>query len=135
MIGAIHAHSQNCNISLLQIGGTATASSYNGNVVVSFTKVAKDAELDFESYNGSIDLQLPAGTSATTGVSTGQGFYGTEFVMEPLEKMPSAFTKRIIQTNGHSSYQLNTINGGGIPIRIETEKGEVVLRKSLDAKK
>ncbi|MEP3481493.1 MAG: protein kinase [Fuerstiella sp.] len=129
VVGEIHAESQNCDIRLLQIGGTAMASSYNGDMMIRFTKLADDADLDFESYNGSIDLQLPADVRATIGLTTGLGSYGTAFEMVPLRKMPDEIAQRVQQSD-RAAYQVSTVNGGGIPIRIETEKGDVVLRKS-----
>ncbi|MEL7497770.1 MAG: protein kinase [Planctomycetota bacterium] len=130
--GTIDTHSQNCDIKLLNISGTATAYSYNGNLTVQFEDVAKDAKLDFESYNGSIYLTLPSLTEASAAIASGVGSYVTDFEIErvPSEKRDE-YSFPPIKNNKIDEYQLVTINGGGIPIRIECEKGDVKLRKGM----
>lgn len=84
--GTISTHSQHCDISLMNISGTATAFSYNGDLTVEFECVDEDADLDFESYNGSIDLTLPGNIQATTAVSAGRGTFGSMFEIAPIER-------------------------------------------------
>lgn len=127
--GSIHTHSQNCDISLLNISGTATAYSYNGTVNVTFRKLAKDARLDFESYNGSIDLTFPHGSALTTAISAGRGTFRSMFDIKELD---SAEQEALLSgvTANTDSYQLGKINGGGIPVRIESKKGVITIRDS-----
>lgn len=128
--GGITAHSQNCDIRLLNVSGTASAFTYNGDIAVTMVGVDNDADLDFESYNGSIDISLPESIKATTAVSVGVGSYQSEFQIEP----PVAGVKtkfNAIDLENSSSYQMGTINSGGVPLRIESEKGQVFLRKIL----
>lgn len=131
--GSIDTHSQNCDISLLNISGAATASSYNGTVNVTFRKLAKDARLDFESYNGSIDLTFPHESTLTTAISAGRGTFRSMFDIEELDATERDALLAGVTANT-DSYQLGKINGGGIPIRIESEKGVITLR-DLDVTK
>lgn len=126
--GTIHTHSQHCDIHLLDIYGSATAFSYNGNVKVSFLGVAEDAKLDFESYNGSIDVTLPAKTCATAAIAAGRGKFGSMFDLEPVDETSDARIA-LLSEESKESYQFRAINGGGIPIRIESAKGQISLRK------
>ena len=126
--GQIKTRSQNCDIRLLDISGSATAFGYNGLFTIRFKQVASDARLDFESYNGGVDLTLPASIKATTAISTGNGTYFTAFDIESIDEHPIADFPKIVGDNV-SEYQFGTVNGGGIPIRIESEKGKIVLRK------
>ena len=82
--GVIHTHSEHGEIQLLDIAGSATAFSRNGNLTIGFREVAGNAKLDFESYNGSIDLTLPKSIAASTAVSTGRGSYATEFEIKSV---------------------------------------------------
>ena len=132
--GTIRTHSQNCDISLLDISGSASTFGYNGDVKVQFNEVADDAVLDFESYNGSIDLTLPRTIAATTAVSSGQGIYYSAFESKRISSRdlkPSQFSKI---RNKKGEYEFETINGGGVPIRIECEKGKVQIRKGMSSK-
>ena len=125
--GTINTHSQHCDISLMKISGTATAFSYNGDLTVEFDRVDEDADLDFESYNGSIDLTLPANIQATTAVSAGRGTFGSMFEIAPTERSSDPRLAGLDESTAES-YQFGTINGGGVGIRIESEKGEISLR-------
>lgn len=132
--GTIITRSQNCDIRLLEISGTAKAFSYNGDFTVSFKKLAENAKLDFESYNGSIDLTLPINTAATTAITTGTGSYRSMFDIQPLTETSDSNIKSSFDLDRESSYQFGNINGGGIPIRMESKKGKISLRKRAAAK-
>lgn len=131
--GKIDTHSQNCDISLIDVSGSAAAYSYNGDFKISFRKVAPDAELDFESYNGSIDLTLPSSIAATTAISTGRGTYASAFDIEPMSDTIRKNAKVPKKVKKADEYQFGMINGGGIPIRIESEKGKIEIRKAEKA--
>ncbi|MEO1614418.1 MAG: protein kinase [Planctomycetota bacterium] len=130
--GRIEAESQNSDIVLDRISGTAKASSYNGVIQVAMKRVDEDAELDFESYNGSIDLELPKDIEATAAFRNASGYFKTMFDLSPveMENVIDPVVSKRLQVAREKGYQTKTINGGGIPIRIETEKGEIRLRKA-----
>ncbi|MEM9944323.1 MAG: serine/threonine-protein kinase, partial [Planctomycetota bacterium] len=56
--GAIKAESQHGSIELTGISGSANAYSRNGDLTISFESVGSDNPLDFEAYNGNIELSL-----------------------------------------------------------------------------
>jgi hypothetical protein len=128
--GNIRTRSQNCNINLLDIAGSASAYSYNGNFKIRFREVALTANLDFESYNGSIDLTLPPAVSATTAISSGRGEFRSAFKIGSIEddERPNSILNKV-KKNGRE-YRFGKINGGGIPLRIESEKGLINIRKA-----
>lgn len=128
--GTIHTHSEHCEITMLDIGGSATAYSRNGNLQVAFQEVADDARLDFESYNGNIDLSFPDTFAALAAISSGASNCRTAFAIERLDEgdMPEWMPERIL--SDLDEYQFGTINGGGVPLRIESEKGQITLRKN-----
>ena len=113
---------------MLKISGTTKAFSYNGDVTVGFESVAEDADLDFESYNGSIELTLPGDIRATTAISTGRGSFGSMFEIQPIERSSDPRIARLDEATA-DSYQFGAINGGGVGIRVESEKGKISLRK------
>lgn len=126
--GTIITHSQNCDISLHGISGSAKAYSYNGDIKASFEKVAENAELDFESYNGSIDLAFSRGTGITAGISAGRGTFGSEFELGPVDRATQH--RSLFAKLSDLEYNFSTINGGGIPLRIESKKGIISIRET-----
>ncbi|QEG21593.1 protein kinase domain-containing protein [Mariniblastus fucicola] len=130
--GSIHAHSEHSDIRLLDISGSATAFSRNGNLTVSFLEVIDTAKLDFESYNGAIDLTLPEGIAATTAISSGTGSFRTSFDIVSIEEQdgPESILSKV--KKNVDEYQFGEINGGGVPLRIENENGSVAVRKTAN---
>lgn len=128
--GTIKAESQHNDIALLGIRGSATAYSRNGNLQVTFHEVAADATLDFESYNGSIDISLPESIKTSTAIASGISSCKTAFKIEPAvgSDRPDSLVTKV--NSNIEEYQFGKINGGGIPMRIESEKGKITIRKT-----
>ena len=128
--GVIHTHSEHCDITLLEIAGSATAFSRNGNLKIDFQEVAENAKLDFESYNGSIDLSIPESTKLSTAIASGASNTLTAFDIEPAEAVdgPDSILDKV--GSNIDEYQFGKINGGGIPLRIESERGQIKIRKA-----
>ena len=70
--GHLNLRSQNNNIRMNNVSGSARVWSYNGSLVASFFEVADDKPLYFESYNGSIDIALPVDIKAAIKFRTKQ---------------------------------------------------------------
>lgn len=127
--GIIDAHSEHGDIRLLDIAGSATAFSRNGELKIQLRDVAEDARLDFEGYNGAVDLTLPASVAATIAISSGTGTYKTAFDIESVSDPGEPLANLPVVARNFSGYRFGTINGGGIPLRIENRNGDIVLRK------
>ena len=134
--GTIHTHSEHGDISLLDIAGSATAFSRNGNLTVRFQNVGSSGMLDFESYNGAINLSLPKSIATTTAISSGIGSYQSAFEIAPLDESdrPKSILNKV--KSNVDEYQFGKINGGGIPLRIESENGRIkILKTSVEARR
>ena len=127
--GTIHTHSEHNDIQLVDISGSASAFSRNGDLTIQFVEVAKSAKLDFESYNGKIDLTLPASIKTSTAISTGIGSYRSAFKIESADdaERPKSIVAKV--KRNVDEYQFGKINGGGVPLRIENENGQIQIRK------
>jgi len=125
--GNIKAHTQHSDISLLGVSQGATCYSRNGDIKVRYKEVLAGTQLDLESYNGDITLTLPKSIGATTAVSTGIGSYtmGLPSTRFKANENPWALFPGINSKN--QEYQFRRINGGGVPIRIEGEKGKISI--------
>lgn len=129
--GDIRTRTEHSDISLLDISGSAKSYSRNGNLTVRFRSVTADANLDFESYNGTIDLTLPESIAATTAIYSGKSNSLTAFAIKSIERSerPAAILAAV--GSNVDEYQFGEINGGGIPLRLETEKGQIKIRKPV----
>lgn len=125
--GTILTRSEHSDITLENISGSAEARSRNGSLEISFRKLSEDAVLDFESYNGRIDLSLPQNAKLTTAISSGRGSFGSEFEITPVSI--DALNDSQFQGLSESEYSFGTINEGGIPLRIECAKSIIAIRK------
>lgn len=126
-------HSQNNDITLLNVSGSARVWSYNGVLSAQFRSVTKNAEIYFESYNGSIDLSLPSDYQARALVRSGTGEVLTDFDAEFLPAEPA----RIVGESGKTQikgegYLKADLNGGGPRLLLETEKGDIRIRRNKD---
>ncbi len=128
--GEMNLRSQNNDISMINVSGSAKVWSYNGNVVAVFDAVTVNKPLNFESYNGSVDLKLPADIRATVSFSTKTGMMLTDFDIKNLE---DAVRVKSTKQDGleikFDELVKGEINGGGQSLKIETEKGDIRLRK------
>jgi len=125
--GEIRVHSQNNNVTLKGIRGSADVWSYNGKLVASFDEVYQTEKFRFESYNGSIDLTFPSDIQASLLYQTGTGNVLTDFDLD-IAELSAEQNKETNNLSLDTPVQAK-INGGGQKIDIETEKGDIRIRK------
>ena len=121
----------NGDIRATGIRGSVVADSTNGNITVELVEVTPDVPMSFSTFNGNIDLRLPAQTSADLRLQSGQGDIYTDFevVTRPTqtrvdpEKRDKGFRVRIERE------VLGTIGAGGPELRFKTVNGDIYLRK------
>ena len=104
--------------------------SNHGDLVASLTSVNGESALEFESYNGSIELSLPADIEVNTQLRTDRGRLLTDFDVTEIGDP----VRTQVQTDGTKNVQFDkfvrgTINGGGPVLRIETQHGDIRIRK------
>ncbi|MEL6898440.1 MAG: DUF4097 family beta strand repeat-containing protein, partial [Planctomycetota bacterium] len=130
VLGEIDVRSQHCDIRLVDAAATTSAYSYNGSLTASYSILDSNAKLDFETYNGDITLSLPASSRLSTAVSANSGRYQTDFAL--ADSVGNALNDSQAFGDLRSTsqqYDFAEVNGGGTPVRLECEKGRVVLRK------
>jgi len=108
--GEIEADNKNGKIVLTNIAGAAVAHTMNGEVVATFRSVSPDKPMSFSSWNGDIDVTLPAAVKADLKMKTRDGDVYSDFdiqiVPKPKEEkaetsilavpVPEAATKEMI---------------------------------------
>lgn len=97
--------------------GLAKASTVNGSIKASMGRADWTGDLDFNTVNGSITVEMPADAGAHVKASTVNGGLETDF---PLT-IQGKFSNRKME---------GTIGGGGRDLSLETVNGSIRLKKS-----
>ena len=126
--GHFNLRSQNNDIRLSEVSGSARLRGYNGSLKASFEAVDAEGTLDFETYNGSIDVMLPSDTKADLRYRSGSGKVTTDFEIALSDDMVRADNRKI----EIDEFVSGTLNGGGdAPLILDTEKGDIRLLKRM----
>ena len=129
--GEIEANNTNNAITLTNVAGSVVAHSTNGNVKATLTRVT-EKEMAFTSFNGNVDVTLPASLKATFKLRSDMGDLFTDFDLQV--KTDTTTSQNPQRENGQLRIVVNksltgTLNGGGPEIELRTFKGNVYLRK------
>ena len=130
--GDLEISNTNGSITLKQIAGSAVAQTVNGEILVSFTKVAPDKSMSFSTLNGDIDVTFPASLKANLQMKLEQGEIYSDFDVQ-MQKTEARVEK---SEKGGGKYRVTfdksmkgTINGGGQEIQFTSFNGSLYLRK------
>jgi hypothetical protein len=115
--GDVTARTVNGNVDAASTGGPVTARTVNGDVHVRMNTVGSASELNYETVNGSVTVELPTSLGAAVDLSTVNGRVRSDF---PMTVSGTVSPKRIRAT----------IGDGRVQLRVRTVNGSVELRKS-----
>ena len=123
----------NGDITATDIAGTIVATSTNGDIHVSMTSITAGKALSFSSFNGDINVTLPANVKADLVVNSNQGDVWTDF---DITMQPQQAQTLENQAGNGKPYRVRmqremrgTIGGGGPEVRFKTFNGDITLRK------
>ena len=114
--GPVTANTGNGDVRVSTVQGPVSARSGNGDLLVRMTQVRADADMEFTTGNGRIEVTVPAEFNADIDASTGNGGIRTDF--------PIQVSGRISKTRLRG-----TIGQGGRRLRLVTGNGEIELRR------
>ncbi len=131
--GELDLTSHNGAITATNVAGTVVADTHNGALKVTLDRVDPAKPIAFTSYNGSIDVTLPADFKANLKLRASQGEVYSDF---DVKLMPGASMTepnstpdgryRVVRT---SQVINGTINGGGTDASFTTYNGKILIRK------
>jgi DUF4097 and DUF4098 domain-containing protein YvlB len=130
--GEIDVSSRNGKVTVTGVAGTVLADSHNGNVKVAMTRVDAGKPLSFSSYNGNVDVTLPADFKANVKIRANSGEVYSDFDMKlspgpaTTEKSDDRDARFRVRTDGTA---IGTINGGGTEASFTTFNGKIAIRK------
>jgi hypothetical protein len=150
--GSIEVNNVNGAIRLTNIGGAVIAHATNGRIVATLRQVAADKPMAFTSFNGNVDVTLPASAKANLKLRSDRGDVYTDFDVRPTTPPLSTSSPdagrdgsgnqrrnrdRDRDRDNRGSYRLEmdrsiygTINGGGPDFELRTFNGNIYLRKA-----
>jgi DUF4097 and DUF4098 domain-containing protein YvlB len=115
LLGPVILKTENKNITLDRIQGSADVSNRNGSVEL--THAPPLGPISIQNQHGSVDLGLPAGVGFTLNAQTRNGDMENDFDLSPVGDN-DVHTLR------------GRIGGGGPTVTITTTDGDVTVRKS-----
>ncbi len=130
--GEIDVSTTNGRVNLLNVSGTVVADSHNGAVKVVMDRVDPGKPISFSSFNGDIDVTLPADFKSNLKLRANRGEIYSDFDMkltpggnltEPNDTPEGRYRVRV------DRMITGTINGGGTEASFSTFNGKILIRK------
>jgi len=130
--GQIEAQNVNGSIELKDISGSVVANTTNGRVIVTFKSTDPKAPMAFTSFNGNVDVTLPAGSKANIKAkSDRENIYSDfEFVAEPSQAKTNKTAKDGMYHLTVEDWVTGKIGGGGPEMLFKTFNGNIYIRKA-----
>ena len=122
----------NGDVEAIDISGSAVLNSTNGDVHATFVAVDATKPMSFTSFNGDVDVTLPARLAADLVVASQQGDVYTDFDVVEEQNAPTVDRggddrgRYRVRMKQQSRY---AIGGGGPEIQLRTFNGDVMIRK------
>jgi len=131
--GEIEAESANGGITLKNISGSVVANTTNGDIEVTLAKANPDKPMSFVTFNGDVDVTLPADVKANLKIKSNMGEIYSDFDIA-LKAAPPVTEASPKKEGGKFRVSLDravygSINGGGPELKFENFSGNVYLRK------
>jgi hypothetical protein len=129
--GEIEIESLNGSVTLTNVAGSVLANTQNGPITVTLSRVMADKPMAFTSFNGKVDVTLPASIKANLKMRSDNGDIFTDFDVQ-LQQAPAARSSR--GRDGRTRIEVNrsiygSVNGGGPEIELRSFNGTIYLRK------
>ncbi len=117
----VEADSNIGEVTLTDVTGPITAHSSTGTISVVFKNVSQSSPISISSSVGIIDVTLPTSTKANLDLRTnGTVFTNFDFKAPPKKDLPNRSGLKNIK---------NSLNGGGVNIKLKSSMGNIYLRK------
>jgi len=139
--GEIEVTNHEGNIDLTGISSAVVAHAYNGEIKAVFKSVSPDLPMSFTSWEGDIDITLPADTKANLKMKSRQGEVYTDFDLQIVRNPDEGFDfdsdklKNLKRENLRSFYYRTPPNPPEVPVVIpEKSIGDlkVSIREARD---
>jgi DUF4097 and DUF4098 domain-containing protein YvlB len=130
--GDMEVTNHNGAIRLANVAGSVVANTHNGDVKVTLTRITSEKAMAFASFNGDVDVTLPANAKANLKLRSDNGEIFTDFEIQMRPSTPAQSSR---SSGGPTRIEVNqsiygTINGGGPEFELRTYNGNIFVRKA-----
>ncbi len=131
--GEIETEAGSGKIKLLNVSGPVTANSNMGDIEVVLNRLMPDKPMSFATFNGDIDVTLPADAKVNLRIKSNQGDLFSDFDVN-LRSAPAEPEKLSTRDNVRFKVTLDrsavgSINGGGAELKFQNLNGNIYIRK------
>ncbi len=132
--GEVEAENINGSITLKGISGSVVAYVQNGELTAELKDITKGKPMSFASFNGDVDVTLPASVKTTVKVSTHNGDAYSDFNIEAVARPTEIIEENTRVEDGKYRVHIQdsfygNINGGGPEFDFSTFNGNIYIRK------
>jgi hypothetical protein len=131
VVGDHELQNVNGSIEITDAQGSVVASTTNGEIKVVLTRIDASKAMAFSSFNGDVDVSLPAALKANVRLRSDQGEIYSDFDVA-LDRNPP----QVREEHSGSRYRIEvqqelrgTIGGGGPEFFFKTFNGDIYLRR------
>jgi hypothetical protein len=138
--GEIEVGNINGSVTLQQVSGSVVANAHNEDLKVTLTSVEPNKAMSFTSFNGDVDVTLPADVKATLAMKSDQGEIFSDFDIKIEAAAGKPVTETVKEKGARFRVQMDktvrgTINGGGPEFQFKTFNGGIYIRKAAASPK
>jgi hypothetical protein len=131
--GEIEANNQNESVTLTNVAGSVVVNAHNGKVKVIMTRLTTDKAMAFTSFNGDVDVTLPASVKANLKMRSDMGEIFTDFDVQvrpitPVAPQSARGRDGRIRIDVNQAIQ-GSVNGGGPEFELRTFNGNIYVRR------
>lgn len=129
--GTLEVSNVNGNITLTNVSGSVVTNTVNGDVKVTMNRLSDNTPMSFTSFNGDIDVTLPASAKATAKLKSTSGDIYTDFEVsfeQKKTKVDESDEEGVYKVSV-DEYVYGNLNGGGPEFFFKTYHGDIFLRK------
>ncbi len=132
--GELEVSNTNGKVTLQNISGSVVGHTINETLSVIFNSVQPDKVMSFTSFNGDVDVTLPANVKADVKIKSRQGEIYTDFDIQLAKSARNVLEEN--EREGEGKYRIRiddalrgSINGGGPELSFSSVMGDVIIRK------
>lgn len=129
--GELEIENMDGSIILRDISGSVIANTYNGDIKCDFVQVSKDVPMAFTTYQGNIEVQLPAGINADIRVKDDKGRFRSQIPLA-VTNGDSENVKKVSDNTWEVVSPVNIsakLGNGGAEIRFKTSEGNIIIKE------
>lgn len=107
----VNAQTVNGSVKVMKSSGIINAETVNGSITAELDQINRDADMKFETVNGSIKLYLTDQVGAEVSAETVNGRLRTDFPITVRGKFGPKRMRGILGSGGSARIRLETVNG------------------------